>query len=405
MQTKQALEGLKVVELGTAAVGPMIGKYLADFGAEVIRVESSVYPDLTRLSAPFKDGIPGLNRSSSFTNSNTSKRSIVIDFNHPKGREIGKKLMTWPDVVIENFAPGIVAKWGLHYEKLRKLKPDIIMLSASAQGQTGPRSKIASFGFQLKGLTGFVHFTGWPDRPAAVPPFAVTDFVSPLLAVVAILAALDYRHRTGKGQYIDISQSEASLHFLSPAVMDYFANHRVQTRQGNWSPHAAPHGVYRCKGDDRWCAIAVFSDAEWHAFCAAMGNPTWTKDSRFGTLLGRKEDETEMDKLVEQWTINNTPEKVMTLLQSAGISASIVQNPEDLNDRCPQLRHRDYRPVVNHAELGLHRHAGWPCVLSQTPFQLRPAPCLGQDNEYVCTTILGMSDREFLELLESGVLR
>jgi len=164
MQTNQALQGLKVVELGTAAAGPFIGKYLADFGAEVIRLESSIYPDITRLSAPFKDGIPGLNRSSSFTNPNTSKRSITIDLNHARGRELAKRLMTWPDVVIENFTPGTMAKWGLQYVEIKKVNPDIIVLSASAQGQTGPRSKIAGFGFHLKGLAGFVHFTGWPDR-------------------------------------------------------------------------------------------------------------------------------------------------------------------------------------------------------------------------------------------------
>jgi crotonobetainyl-CoA:carnitine CoA-transferase CaiB-like acyl-CoA transferase len=405
MQTKQALEGLKVVELGTAAVGPFIGKYLADFGAEVIRIESSVHPDITRLTSPFKDGIPGLNRSSAFTQINTSKRSISIDFNHPKGCELGKRLMTWADVVIENFAPGVIEKWGLCYDELKKVKPDIIMLSASSQGQTGPCSKMVGFGFNLKGLTGFVHFTGWPDRTSVGPPLAYTDFVAPWFAVVAILAALDYRHRTGKGQYIDISQSEASLHFLSPAIMDYFANHRVQTPQGNWSPYAAPHGVYRCKGNDRWCAIAVFSDEEWHTFCAAMGDPPWTQDSKFATFLDRKENEAEMDKLVEQWTINSTPEELMNLLQSVGVPTSIVQNSEDLNDRCPQMKHRGYRPVVNHAEMGPHRHMGWPCILSETPLQLRPAPCLGQDNEYICTKILGMADQEFLELSESGVLR
>lgn len=405
MQTKQALAGLKVVELGTAAVGPFIGKYLADFGAEVIRIESSVHPDITRLTSPFKDGVPGLNRSSAFTQINTSKRSISIDFNHPKGRELGKRLMTWADVVIENFAPGVIERWGLCYDELKKAKPDIIMLSASSQGQTGPCSKMVGFGFNLKGLTGFVHFTGWPDRTAVGPPLAYTDFVAPWFAVVAILAALDYRHRTGKGQYIDISQSEASLHFLSPAIMDYFANHRVQTPQGNSSPYAAPHGVYRCKGNDRWCAIAVFSDEEWHAFCAAMGDPPWTQDSKFAKLLDRKENEAEMDKLVEQWTINSTPEELMNLLQSVGVPTSIVQNSEDLNDRCPQMKHRGYRPVVNHAEMGPHRHMGWPCILSETPLQLRPAPCLGQDNEYICTKILGMSDQEFLELSESGVLR
>lgn len=405
MQTNQALQGLKVVELGTAAAGPFIGKYLADFGAEVIRLESSIYPDITRLSAPFKDGIPGLNRSSSFTNPNTSKRSITIDFNHARGRELAKRLMTWPDVVIENFAPGTMAKWGLQYVEIKKVNPAIIVLSASAQGQTGPRSKIAGFGFHLKGLAGFVHFTGWPDRPAVGPPLAYTDYISPSVAVVAILAALEYRHRTGKGQYIDISQSEASLHFLSPAMMDYFANHRVQTRQGNWSPYAAPHGAYRCKGDDRWCAIAVFGDEEWHAFCAAMGNPPWTRDPRFTTLLARKKNEAELDKLVEHWTISSAPEKLMNLLQSVGVPASIVQNSEDISDRCTQLKHRGYRPVVNHAEIGPHRQLGWPSILSETPFQLRPAPCLGQDNEYVCTEILGMSDQEFLELLELGILR
>ena len=200
-----------------------------------------------------------------------------------------------------------------------------------------------------------------------------------------------------------MSQFEAGVNFLTPLVLDYCVNNRVASRAGNYCSYAAPHNAYRCRGQDRWCTIAVFSNEEWQSFCLVTRNPLWTRDERFATLLGRKEHELELDRLVEEWTINYTAEEVMTLMQKGGVAAGIVETNQDLLQD-PQLRHRHHFWVLNHREMGPLSHMGQACQLSKTPAELKmAAPCLGEHNEYVCTKILGMSDEEFVELLQQGV--
>jgi benzylsuccinate CoA-transferase BbsF subunit len=254
-------------------------------------------------------------------------------------------------------------------------------------------------------LSGFSEITGWPDREPAVPFGAYTDFIAFPHMISALIAALIHRKKTGKGQYIELSQLEASHHFLAPSVMDYRANGRIMTRMGNRSPHAAPHGIYRCQGEgEKWCAIVVSTDEEWRDFCDIIGNPDWTKDPRFATLEARKENEDALDELVERWTLDRPPQEVMTRLQGAGVAAGLVESGEDLVAD-PQLNHRGTHVILEHPEIGPHIYQPPPYRFSKTPHELTmPAPCLGQHNEYVLKEVLGMSDDEIAELLVAGAL-
>jgi benzylsuccinate CoA-transferase BbsF subunit len=398
----KALEDVKIADFTWVAAGPLTTTCLAQFGATVVRIESISRPDGQRTFPPNKDGIPGVNRSFEFSADNLNKYGMTINMKHPEGMKTAKELIAWADIVAENFRPGQMEKWKLGYEDLKEINSSIIMFRSSAQGQSGPYAKMGMTGIQLQSWTGFTSLTGWPDRDPSPPWGAYTDLTVPGLGVAVICAALDYRKRTGKGQCIDLAQFEASLHFLAPSVLDYTANGRVATRMGNTCPYAAPHGLYRCKGDDRWCTIAVFDDKEWKAFCGAIGNPEWTADTKFATVMGRKEHEAELNRLVEAWTIHYSPEEVMICLQDAGVSAGIVENAQDMLED-PQLKERGIFQRLNHDELGFALHRGPAFQLSKTPWELTmPGPCLGQHTEYVCREFLGMSDEEFVERLSSG---
>jgi len=397
-----ALEGIKVLDFSWAFAGPFISAYLGDYGAEVIKVESQSRLDLTRVTSPYKDGITGVNRSGCFLVANNSKYGISLNLRHPRASEITDKLIAWADIVVENFGAGVMERLGLGYDELKKINPEIIMLSATIQGRTGPNSTFAGYGWNTTAVTGIGNLTGWPDRSPVGTLQAYPDSVVPWFGAVAILAALDYRRRTGKGQYIDISQYETTCQFLAPLILDYMANNRVATRAGNRCPYAAPHGVYRCRGDDRWCAISVFTETEWEAFCRVLGSPDWTKSDKFSSLSERKENEDELDGLVEQWTVNFTPEEVMALMQQAGVPAGVVETNKELFED-PQLKHRNYFQRVKHSEIGECYQQAWPIEMSKSPLKIRPAPCLGEHNEYVFTKILGLSDSEFVDYLNDGV--
>ena len=400
---KKPLEGMKIADFTWVFVGPQTTKLLADCGAEVIRVESKKRPGLWRTTPPFKDGVVGLSRGGPFNLFNTSKRSITLNLAHPKGVEIARRLVAWADIVTDNFAGGTMKRMGLGYEELKKINPDIIMMSSCMQGQTGPYANHPGYGMQLTALSGFTQIAGWPDRePADIGYY--TDAIAPLFNAMAILAAVDYRRRTGKGQYLDMSQLEGGVHFMSPLVLDYAVNRRIAGRMGNRSAYGVPHGVYRCSGQARWCTIAVFTDEEWGSFCRVVGNPAWTGDPKFATLPARKENEDELDKLVEEWMLNHPAEEVMAKMQAAGVAAGMIQTGEDLMEHDPQLRHRHFFREVEHSEIGKYRALAPSFLLSKSPYELHGAPAIGEDNENVFKEILGMSDEEIAELVIEEVI-
>lgn len=380
---RQVFEGIKVAEFAAVAAGPAIGKHMADHGALVVHVESYERPDGFRLNyPPYKDNKYGLNRAGSFAICNNNKYGVTIDLKAKEGVDLALELIEWSDVVIENFTPGTIKKLGIGYEEMKRVNPRIILFSTCNQGQTGPHAFHPGFGSHLSSLCGFTYVTGYPDRlPCILGPYV--DFVAVGYGVIAVTAALEHRRRTGEGQWIDLAQYEAGVQFMIPALLEYSTNHRVVERDGNRHSFAAPHNTYRCKGDDRWCAVSVFNDEEWKALCECMGREELISDPRFKTIPARKEHEDEVDKEVGNWTLGLTPEEVFKKLQDNGVKAGIVQTLEDLFAD-PQLKHRSFWVPVDHPEIGRYHAEGPPFILSKTPFKIdRPAPMIGEHNEVV----------------------
>ncbi|MDD4859655.1 MAG: CoA transferase [Dehalococcoidales bacterium] len=386
------LEGIKVADFTAVIVGPLTTKVLADYGAQVIRIGSSKRPEPTP---------PGPGGHIDY---NTGKKSITLNLATPQGIALAKKLVAWADIVTENFAGGVMKKMGLGYDDLKMVKPDIIMMSSCLQGQSGPHANQPGFGAQLTALSGINYITGWSDRQKPVWLHSYTDFVAPHFNVFALLAALDYRRRTGKGQYIDMSQYENSLHFMAPLVLDYSANKRIAAPMGNRIPHAAPHGAYLCKGDDRWCAIAVMNDAEWRSFCGVIGNPAWTTNPKFATLKDRKANEDELDRLVETWTIQHTPAEVMANMQAAGVAAGVLQTEEEMIEQDPQFKHRSFYHELDLPDRGRYMAFRPGFVLSKVPCEVTRPPLLGENSDYVLREILKLSDEEITQLVVEGAL-
>jgi benzylsuccinate CoA-transferase BbsF subunit len=403
----QALAGLRVIDFTWVGVGPLLTKYLADFGAEVIRIESRTHLDSFRFAPPFVGNTPGMERSAHFLNLNTSKSHVTLNLNHPQGRELAYRLIAQADVVAENFTSHVMAQWRMTYEDLRQVKPDLVMISLSMAGRTGPHREVLGFGTVLQAAAGIAYVTGWPDRSPTIPGVAYTDWTTPLFGLVALLAALDYRQRTGQGQYIDVSNLEVGVNCLETAILDYTVNGRIQTRAGNECmvgdlPAAAPHGVYRCQGVNRWCAITVGNDQEWQRFCGVLSHPRWTQDGRFTTVLARVKHRDALNTLVETWTIQHPAEDVMARLQEVGIAAGVVQNAADL--ACdPQLLHRGQSVYLDHPEVGVQRYDAPAFHLTASSAQLRPVAALGQHNPCVFKGLLGLSDAEYEALERDGV--
>src|SRR5215216_4195782 len=289
---ESALSDLKVVEFAVFAAGPVVSKHMANYGAEVIRVESHANPDGFRTHyPPFAGNQPGLDRSGCFAVFNDGKLGVTLNLKTPEGIDLAKRLVARADVVVENFTPGTVDRLGLGYDALRAVKPDLVMLSSCNMGRTGPYARHPGFGSMLSSLGGFTHLTGYEGETPLLNYGPYIDFIGAGFGLIAVMAALDHRHRTGEGQHIDLSQYETGLQFVAPALLDYSANGHVADREGNRSDHMAPQGAFPCQGEDAWCTISVTSDAEWVALRGAMGDPPWAADPHYATLLGRKAHE------------------------------------------------------------------------------------------------------------------
>jgi crotonobetainyl-CoA:carnitine CoA-transferase CaiB-like acyl-CoA transferase len=411
------LTGIKVADFSWFGAGPICATAMGYFGADVVRVESETRVDGLRTVLPFATGKLGYNVSGWFNNYNAGKWSITLNLNTPRGTELAHDLVRWADVFLTNFTPSVIERWSLTYDDLVKVKPDIIAAYQPMQGFKGPHRDFLGFGAVLTPIAGFSHLCGFPNRPPVGLGTNYPDYViNPIHTLTAILAALRYRRKTGKGQRIVLAQVESAACALGPAIMDYTVNGRVQTRAGNRSPYAAPHGAFPClpnKGagfmgtdEERWCVIAVYTDEEWDALCRVMGDPEWTRDERFATFRGRKENEDEMERLIGAWTGDKTPEEVMERLQAAGVPAAIVQNARDMLERDPHMKERDYYAYLDHPEAGRTAYDTPGFRLSKVQGGFRsPAPCLGEHTEYVCKEILHLSDEEIAQLLIDEVLR
>jgi benzylsuccinate CoA-transferase BbsF subunit len=392
MTNQSVLQGIRILDFSWVLAGPYATRLLADFGAEVLKVQ----PLLPEAEDKFSRGY--------YNTWNRNKLGITLNLNRPEGVALAKRLVGISDAVVENFTPRVMANWGLDYDSLRKVKPDLIMLSMSTMGGSGPWRDYTGFGPTIQAFSGITYLTSFPGQPPLGLGTSYADHIAGLVACLALLGAVEYRRRTGEGQYIDVSQAEAMASLLGDAILDYQIKGREVEPVGNSSTEAAPHGVYRCQGDDRWCAIAVFTDEEWLGFKRALGNPPWAEDKRFTTFTGRLKNKAKLDILVKEWTKKHTAEEAMSLLQKQGVAAGVVQSAGDLAED-PQLRERGFFIELDHPELGQTISDGVPIRLSDTPARyIRAAPVLGQDNDYVYGELLGMSQGKMATLAEQGII-
>jgi benzylsuccinate CoA-transferase BbsF subunit len=396
-------EGIKVADFSWVGVGPITSRHLADFGATVVRVETSTRPDTLRLAPPFRDGEPGLDRSAFGAVYNSNKIGLALNLRLPRARELALRLVQWADIVTDSMTPGSLARYGLDYESLRAVKPEVIMYSTTQMGQTGPYRSFGGYGQHGAATAGFHSLTGWPDRPPAGVFGAYTDFLAPWFLLTGLIAALDYRDRTGVGQYLDQSQVEAGLQLLGPQILDYHANGHALTRAGNEDAEMFPHGAFPCAGSDRWVAIAVRDDADWAALCRAIGREAWASDPALAGHERRRERAAEIETAIAEWTGGRSPHEAMTALQAAGVPAGAVQTCEELFSD-PQLDHRGHWWTLDHAVIGPHAYDAPVWKLSQTPAEgRRPGPALGQHTDEVCRDVLCLSDEEIADLTAEGV--
>jgi crotonobetainyl-CoA:carnitine CoA-transferase CaiB-like acyl-CoA transferase len=426
------LEGVRIADLTWLLAGAGGPRLLASLGAEIIRIEWRDRLDFLRYMPPFaptkneaaakagamdlsglsKDSVRSVNRSGYFNDINAGKKGVSLNMAHPKGRELFKRLVAVSDVVVEAFTAETMRKWGLGYDTLKSIKSDIIYMQQPGWGYKGPYVKFASYGPIAQAVSGLTEQSG---LPAPYPPagwgFSYMDWSGAYYCAITMLCALYYKKRTGKGQYIDCSQVEPGIYMTGTAVLDAIVNNRHYQRTGNRSPYkpAAPHGAYRCAGDDRWIAIAVTNDDEWKALVREIGTPSWTQQEKFASLATRMLYQDELDRFMTEWTKDQEPFALQERLQKAGVPAGVCQTAPDRLERDPQLRHLQWLIPLVHSEIG-----EWP--IKDVPFHFtnatvnqggpteRAAPCYGEDNDYVYDELLRLTKQERAELEKEGVI-
>jgi benzylsuccinate CoA-transferase BbsF subunit len=397
------LEGIRVVELCTGAAGPTVGKSLAEYGAEVLRIESRKRPDTHR---------GGLNKarwnkSPSFVKLHRNKKSVTLNMQTPRGKELLGELIAQSDVVTENFSLGVLERWGFGYDRLREIKPDIILISLKGLGNTGPFASHVTWGPNLMCLFGSTYLWNLPESTAPTEEARTQhpDFMSGVAGAAAVMAALLYRERTGQGMYIDGAQIETGASLLGPYYLDYIVNQRRPRPQGNRRPGAAPNGAYPCAGDDKWCVISVEGQEQWQRFCEAIGSPYWTREERFATPLARERNAAELDRLVGEWTRQYSGYEVMERLQAVGIAAAPVQDVEDQIKHDRHARERGLWAELEEPEMGKVISERAPVLMTTTPPQIRThAPLMGEHTDAVLRDLLHLSDADLDALKAEGVL-
>ncbi|MDD5189841.1 MAG: CoA transferase [Dehalococcoidales bacterium] len=423
LTNKLPLAGIRIIDHGVVYTGTAATTFLADMGAQVIRVESiGRFPAMTRglvarppaglskaLYHGYADYEPGerpWDRWYQLHATNRNKLAIGLELDTPRGAAVYKKLVKISDLVMENFSQGTMDRLGLGYEVLKEVNPGLIMISASGLGKEGPYKGYSTFGTNVDAITGNMALRGYPEDDMTMkdcsPVWA--DNVAAGTVSFAALVALHYRKKTGNGQFIDISQAENLLPHMGESILEYTMNGRLPPIMGNRDHAMAPHGCYPCRGVNKWVNISISSDAEWQAFGEAIGNPDWVKDARFETVLGRYRHQDELDKLVTAWTLTQDNFSVMHLLQSVGVTAGPVVSPSTVYSD-PHLQARGFFKEVTHRETGTHSYPGMFFKFSRTPAEVRlPPPCLGEHNAYVLTELLGISEDEYAALEKDNII-
>lgn len=393
------LDDVRILDFTWVVAGPVATRILADHGAEVVKVER-------------KDPPPMGNRKLGLQcDLHRDKLSVALNMQHPRGVELARKIAAKSDVVMDNFSARVMRSWGMDYESLRAVKPDIICISMSGLGHTGPRSSYVSYGPTLQALTGYTLQMAEPDGTPAGYGYSYADMCGGYTGALAALVALWNRRRTGRGQFVDLSQLEAVASVVGPSLLDVAVNGRAQTPVGYDSQEgpAAPHGVYKCKAresdDDRWIALAVRTGTEWRRFVTALGSPEWASDAKFRTLYLRMQNRDELDANISRWTAKQSAEDATTTLQRAGIAAGVVENGIDICARDPQLKERGFWPAVATTRGATTHVTGIPFKLSGGGAQVRtPGPEVGENNDYVLGELLGIGKSERDELIAAGAV-
>ena len=402
--TRAPLAGIRVADFTWVWAGPHCTLQLAHLGAEVVRVETTTRICVTRMLPPFADFQMGPNRSGYFNQYNQGKKSLALDLKKPEALAVAKRLCAASDVVVENFAAGVMERMGLGYDVLRALRPDVVMIALSGYGATGPDHAKVSYGPAQVPLSGMSSLTGYRGFPPMHVGISYGDPTGGLHGAVAVLAALMHRARTGEGQYIDLSQWETSVAVLAEGVLAQTMTGQAPERDGNKDPYMAPHDVFRADGEDRWIAIAVEDDAAWSRFADAIGQPELAIDPRFATFAARKRNEDVVDAIVTTWTATRTPEVATAALQAAGIPAYMSARNRDLVES-PHLRERSYFVEHEHPEVGRRVHAGVPWKMLANESRVRAAaPCLGADTDQILRDVCGYDDTAIASLRAADVL-
>lgn len=398
------LEGIRILDLSWAYSGPAATRMLGDYGATVVKVESSKRMDPSRSVRPFANGDMDPESAAVFHNLNAGKKLVSLDLTAPETTQVFLDLVRWADVICESFAPGVMTKLGFDYEALRAINPNVIMLSTSLMGNSGPLATFAGFGNLAAAITGFVEITGWPDRAPAGPYMAYTDYIGPRYIAAALLAAIAHREATGEGQHIELAQAETAMHFLAPALLDFDANAHDTSRVGNDDPEMVPHGVFPGLTADTWIAVACVTDEQWRTLCNLIGTIA-EQGSRWDRLADRLKHREAISGLLKRWSEQRTVEESEQILQAAGVAASVVRNSRELLYD-PQLLHAGHFSPAKR-ELG-----GRDAIierttprLSRTPPRIdRTAPYFNRDLDFVLSRILEYDGEKISNLIMSGAL-
>jgi len=404
--SRRALEGIVVCDFSWVGAGPIATSVLAQCGAEVIKIESVMRPDILRKGEPFKDGdSSGLDRSGYFANRNANKKDVALNMSDPRAREVAMRLIEKSDIVINNFRVGQMEKWNLGWDDVQKINSRIIYVTMSLQGISGPHSEYMGFGVNLNALCGLTARAAFPGQAPFGTGTNYTDHVMvPTHTLFGIMAALLEREETGRGQTVTVSQLEAAISMTPSAPMTYAANREVQPPIGCGDPDAAPHGVYKTLGYRRWIAIAVFSDDEWNVLKRVMGSPAWAEEGRFATLEARQRNSVELDALVEAWTRGQYSDWLMETLTGSGVRAGVVKDAREVVED-PHLRRRKFWSYLDHPVVGSTLYNRAPLVFSRTPLIMEtPAPLIGQHTKEVLTGMLGYSEAEVERMIGEKIL-
>jgi benzylsuccinate CoA-transferase BbsF subunit len=396
------LEGYRVIDFGWAAAAPRATCLLADMGAEVIKVETRKRLDPVRFGPDNLARDPEMDPL--FHSINRNKLGILLDLKTAEGVDLVKRLVRISDVVVDNFSPGVMKRFALAYNDLKKIKPDIITISFPGVGCEGPLADVVTYGPSLAGLAGLDSLIGYEGERVLGMQQAYADINAALFGAFAIQMALYHRERYGEGQHIEVAQIEALLSTMPEPIIEASLNERVLGTLGNTHPLMAAHNNYPCKGDDKWVSIAIWTEAEWKGFCKALGDPVWTKMEKFADNFKRWLNRKELDGRIAEWTVAKTAQEVMETLQGAGVAAVPCADTEDRYFD-PHFQEREIIVNIEHPVTGVDFVPKVVCNLSETPGEIRrPAPLLGEHNNYVYGELLGLSGDEIAELVQKKVI-